>query len=267
MSKQCFEQAHMTCAEFGLWVQYQKLAYKSGRLFCDGRRTAERFKGESKDHIYRLRRSLVANGWLEVVKGSERDKTTQRVTVTEFRVLDHAAWVKKHGKKSCKTALFSDMEPVAPVQMAAKKPVAPVQMPCRACANEPVAPARHSTKEHQLQENIEIKFGNVEPKTLNIEKEVLLGGQSIRLAEPSVPPFAPVQMDQVNDPLVVGPFAELTNSQLVGMLPVKEGMKLYHKYMGSVCKRYLEVTFSPASVMFMAFPFGLALTEFSRTLP
>src|ERR1700685_1818150 len=156
MSKQCFEQAHMTCAEFGLWVQYQKLAYKSGRLFCDGRRTAERFFKESKDHIYRLRRSLVTKGWLEVVKGSERDKKTQRVTVTEFRVLDHAAWVNRHGKKSCKTSMFTDMEPVAQVQMAEEQPVAPLQTPCRTRANEPVAPARHSTKQHQLQENIEI---------------------------------------------------------------------------------------------------------------
>jgi hypothetical protein len=201
MSKQCFEQAHMTCAEFGLWVQYQKLAYKSGRLFCDGRRTAERFTGESKDHIYRLRRSLVTKGWLEVVKGSERDKATQRVTVTEFRVLDHTAWVKKHGKKECKTSLFSSVEPVAPVQMAEEEPVAPVQMPCRTRANEPVAPARHSTKETSAKVKTELQSVPTAKQTpTDILKSTLLGGtQSVRIAEPTIPPFAPVQMDPHNE--------------------------------------------------------------------
>jgi hypothetical protein len=247
VAKQCFEQAHMTCAEFGLWVQYQKLAYKTGRLYCDGRRTAERFSGESKDHIYRLRRSLAKKGWLEVIKGSERDKNTQRVTVTEFRVLDHAAWTRKHGRKHCKSELFPNgepfapvqMEPVAPVQMEPKEPVAPVQTPCRTSANEPVAPARHSIKETQLQENqLESIASSSERTSVNKQNGLHLGsGQGSSLAEPNMPPVAPVQMDppesesekppmDSNDPFIGVPTSQLVSE----MLPHATAMKLYHKY-------------------------------------
>lgn len=217
----------MTCAEFGLWVQFQKLSFKSGRLYCDGRQTAERFSDESKDHIYRLRRSLVEKGWLEVIKGSGRDENTQRVTVTEFRVLDHASWVKKHGKKSCKSELFRNDEPVAPVQMATEEPVAPVQMPCRTRANEPVAPARHSIKETQSQRKQELQ--SLPPTALetpvNEKNGSPLGcGQNASLAEPNVSPVAPVQMDP-------DPFTEIPASQLVtSMLPHKKAMELFHKY-------------------------------------
>src|ERR1039458_2460719 len=121
-TKKCFEQAHMTCAEFGLWVQYQKLSYKTGRLYCDGRRTAERFNKTSKDQIYRLRRALVEKGWLEIIKNTVRDRSTGKLTVIEYKVLDHAAWVRKHGKKSCKSNLFPEEEPVAPVQMGTSGP-------------------------------------------------------------------------------------------------------------------------------------------------
>jgi hypothetical protein len=237
-TKKCFEQAHMTCAEFGLWVQYQKLSYTSGRLYCDGRRTAERFSGESKDHIYRLRRLLVEKGWLEVVKGSERDKKTQRVTVTEFKVLDHAAWIKKHSRKHCKSELFPDVDPLAPVQMAIENPVAPVQTPCRTNANEPVAPARHSTEEPSSDVNTELQsFAPTAGRTpLCRQNGLPIGcGQDASLAEPNAPPFAPVQMDSVpqgkDDPLVEStePFAGIKTGQLVTRLPHDEGMKWWSK--------------------------------------
>ena len=194
MVKQCFEQAHMTCAEFGLWKQYTMLAYKSGRLFCDGRKTAERFSGESKDHIYRLRKSLIDKGWLVPTKQSGVDKKTGRRTAAEFTVLDHPQWTKKHGKTKCKSSLFSDLEPVAPVQMEKESPVAPVQTACRTGANGPVAPARHSSKENQLQENLVESIANPENTFLKLGKEKLTDGQSIRLAEPNIAPVAPVQM-------------------------------------------------------------------------
>jgi hypothetical protein len=217
----------MTCAEFGLWVQYRKLSFGSGRLFCDGRRTAERFSGESKDHIYRLRKSLVNKGWLVPTKNSGTDRKTGKRTVAEFSVLDHEAWTRKHGKKSCKSNLFEEINPVAPVQMDSENLSHPCKQPCRTRANGPVAPARHSTKENQLQENIGKKIAPPEQEPLILDESSLFGGgQDIRVAEPTVPPVAPVQMVEPG-----GPFAELSTSQIVSqLLPHQDGMKLYHKY-------------------------------------
>jgi hypothetical protein len=207
-SKRCFEQAHMTCAEFGLWKQYMMLAYTSGKLFCDGRKTADRFSGESKDHIYRLRNSLINKGWLVTIKGSGRDKKTGRRTPGEFIVLSHEQWVKKHGKNECKSSLFSELEPVSPVQMADDSPVAPVQTACRTHANSPVAPARHSSKENQLQENIDTNLATTERTSLNIEESGMSSGrQRERVAEPNMPPVALVQMaDPLADALAFEKF-------------------------------------------------------------
>lgn len=231
MPKVCFEQAHMTCAEFGLWVQYKKLSYASGRLFCDGRKTAERFEGESKDHIYRLRKSLIEKGWLVPTKHSGTDKKTGRRTAAEFTVLDHPQWTKRHGKAKCKSSLFSEPEPIAPVQMDTESPVAPVQTACRTSANGPVAPARHSTKENQLQENIETKFApdpsesKADTPFVNIKNR---DAEVLRIAKPTSAPFAPVQMD----PPEPDEFKDMGSAQILALIPHARGMQLYNRTKG-----------------------------------
>src|ERR1700722_13745042 len=99
MSKKCYEQAHMNCAQFGLWNLYRALSYTSKTLFTDGRTTAERFAGESKSGIYRLRKELENNGWIEETKESKRTKGGT-YSATQFRVLTHEQWTKKHGAKA-----------------------------------------------------------------------------------------------------------------------------------------------------------------------
>lgn len=191
MSKQCFEQAHMTCAEFGLWTQYRILSYKSGILFCDGRKTAERFSGENKDHIYRLRKKLVANGWLVVVKDSKYDKKTGRRTKYEFHVLSHEQWVKKHGKKDCKSEVFEGLLPFAPVQMVEKSLSQIQEQPSCTSKNGPVAPARHSSKQTPVINKNSPKLPPVSQEESEYHKPD--GPQTSREGE-TVQPFAPVQM-------------------------------------------------------------------------
>lgn len=235
MPKVCFEQAHMTCAEFGLWVQYKKLSHASGRLFCDGRKTAERFEGESKDHIYRLRKSLIEKGWLVPTKHSGTDKKTGRRTAAEFTVLDHQQWAKKQGKMKCKSSLFSEPGPVAPVQMDTESPVAPVQTACRTRANGPVAPARHSTKENQLKENIEIKFASdpseSKANTFFVDMKDR-DAETLRLAKTTSAPFASVQMDSPE----LAEFEGMTSAQIISLIPYKRGMQLYNRTKGVYVK-------------------------------
>ncbi len=201
MSKSCFEQAHMTCAEFGLWVQYRKLAYASGKLFCDGRTTAERFDGMSKSQIYRIRKSLVGKGWLVIVKNSDRTKGG-RYSSTVFHVLDHEQWVKRHGRKHCKTELFEGLSPVPPVQTAKVLPVPSTGMTCPTGANGPVPSTGHSSKEKPVLNMNQLQVLGATSATP--DKLVVVNAES-SLAEPTKPPVPPVQMV---DP-VPGDFATL----------------------------------------------------------
>jgi hypothetical protein len=100
----CHAQAHMTCAEFGLWEQYRKLAHTSGQMFETTLNTAERFAGESRSSIYRLRSRLIDKGWLVVIKKAKRTKNGQLSSVV-CRVMDHDQWTqnsKNIAKYPCK---------------------------------------------------------------------------------------------------------------------------------------------------------------------
>jgi len=149
MAKQrkCFEHQHMTTEEYGLWSLYRGLSLKSGEVFDDGRTTADRFADESYSHIYRIRRSLIKKGFLEVKKKSTRDKATQRLTATVFRAITHEEWVRKHGTKHCCTS----SPPVSQVKQEKRvEPVSQVKMSCVTGENEPVAQVTHKPKENPL---------------------------------------------------------------------------------------------------------------------
>jgi hypothetical protein len=186
MTKPCFEQAHMTCAEFGLWVQYQKLAYKSGILYCDGRRTAERFGSESKSSIYRLRRSLIDKGWLEVIKESKRGEGGT-YSPAEFKVLNHEQWTKKHGKKHCKTSIFEGLAPVPSTGTLNSTCPKYGNAPVPSTGTLPVPSTGHSTKGKPVLNTISFKSlrspqeepSKTESKTRSISREANL--------EPPVP--------------------------------------------------------------------------------
>src|ERR1035441_7110116 len=180
----------MTCAEFGLWVQYCKLAYASGKLFCDGRKTAERFDGMSKSQIYRLRKSLVDKGWMVIVKDSDRTRGG-RYSAAVFHVLDHEQWVKKHGTKHCKTQLFEGLPPVPPVQTVGSSPVPSTGMTCPTGTNGPVPSTGHSSKGKPVLNINQLQVsGSPQIKAVEIENR----NAESSLAEPTKPPVPPVQM-------------------------------------------------------------------------
>lgn len=189
MDKRCFEQAHMTCAEFGLWNQYRMLAYKSGVLFCDGRATAERFDGTSKSQIYRLRKSLVKKGWLEITKESKRSKDGT-YSATTFKVLDHIHWVKKHGTVRCKKKLFEGLQPVPCVKMDGGSPVPIKQTTCPTDANAPVPSTGHNSKQNQIEINTGINLGVPPDEPLELVKT----GTQNSLAKVIKPPVPEAQM-------------------------------------------------------------------------
>jgi len=187
MSKPCcHEQSHMNCAEFGLWVQYQKLAYASGRLFCDGRRTAERFGSESKSSIYRLRASLIAKGWLETVKESKRGKGGT-YSAAEFKVLDHKQWVKKHGKSRCKKQLLDDFLPVPSTGTLDISPVPSTGMTCPKYGNAPVPSTGHSTKGKPVLKTDSNKVRRLPSEELSHTQSVDAQTPLEREVEPPVP--------------------------------------------------------------------------------
>ena len=217
-SKKCFANCHMTPEEYGFWDICRQLSYKyNGKLIFDGRTIAEYFDSTGKNTAYRLAGRLRTLGWFVCTKESKRGKDGLWVS-TEYRVLDHAQWVAKHGAKHCKAPVPEtgmDKETVDSIQSQKREQSSPRN------GNSPVPETGHSIEYNPILNKKRIE--ELRPpwqaplKTENLnEAEKGLGKAE------NVPP--------VPEPGLDGPFAGLTHTQLVDLLPHKEGMKLYHKY-------------------------------------
>jgi hypothetical protein len=149
--KYCYASQHLSMAEHGLLDVCLRLT-SGGKnpLYFDGRNMAARFKGVYKDTVYRAALSLVAQGWLIPLngQGKKRIKASGLYAATEYTVLNHSAWVEKHGPDECFSA-DDDGVPVVPVQTApfAKSPTASRKTGDHRSQNRtpPVAQARHSS--------------------------------------------------------------------------------------------------------------------------
>lgn len=101
MTKKCFDNKHMTIAQFGFLCLARSLSSQSGVLYFDGRKFGHNFAGgsangrASRTPMYRMVRELTAMGWLEPLTESVRDAYGKFSPAT-FRVLTHDEWVAKH---------------------------------------------------------------------------------------------------------------------------------------------------------------------------
>lgn len=98
-TKKCFANYHLTPEEFGFWEVCRSLSFKfKGKLIFDGRHIAAYFGDTGKNTIYRLAKQLQDKGWFICTKKTRRDKRHLQ-TPTEYQVLSHEQWAKRHPKK------------------------------------------------------------------------------------------------------------------------------------------------------------------------
>lgn len=90
----CFAHRHMTPAEESLWNYARSVSHETGVFHFNGSRIAKyEYVGTSKNTVYRLRDSLVSNGWLETLTPpQERGPFAHG----EYRALSHQEWAKLH---------------------------------------------------------------------------------------------------------------------------------------------------------------------------
>jgi hypothetical protein len=102
--RRCYESQHMHPREWGLLHVLQRVTKGcKATLFFDGPTIAGWFSGDSKSSIYRSAARLVRDGWLIPLNGGgkKRQPGSKRFEATQYRVLDHAQWIKTH-KGKCK---------------------------------------------------------------------------------------------------------------------------------------------------------------------
>lgn len=101
MTKKCFDNMHLTPAQYGFMGLARSLSHKTGELTFDGRKFGQMFGGNAadghsgKNPMYRLARELAATGWLEVVTASVKG-TAGKYSETVYHVLTHDEWAIKH---------------------------------------------------------------------------------------------------------------------------------------------------------------------------
>ena len=206
-SKNCFAQHHMSCAEFGLWEQYRKITHTTNRLFEDPENTADRFAGESRSSIYRLRRKLVKKGWLATVIKSKHNSNGGRASAAIYEPLDHEQWVKIKGTKHCKQ---HDDTPVPEVtlegEFGASQPV-PEVAPASATLGIPPVPEVDGRFETTKYENKQIEkyLGTAEHKP---GKDSNPDAENLRSGE-FVPPMSKVALAPVSEVALVDEFPAL----------------------------------------------------------
>src|SRR3989442_3549127 len=201
----CYAQHHMTPAEYGLWDQCRALAHKSGVLFFDGRKMANRFKKERGSGfmtVYRLRDSLVLGGWLVKIENPQPRRKNGTYTPTQYRALSHEQWVEKHGKHGCSKGWLGTLEESQPVTPALEVPVTPALqvknqpvtkngVACNKTTDQPVTPALHSlvkpesTCKRESQANLGLLPNS--PSLLNKEQDSERKAE-ISSGRPNVPP-------------------------------------------------------------------------------
>jgi hypothetical protein len=102
-SETCKANNHMRPEEYALWDVSRILSFKTGILYFDGRRMAERFKGVNSKFFYPKLKALVSAGWF--IQLDEKQKRTRGGTYAarRYRVLSHDEWVATHGTCECRT--------------------------------------------------------------------------------------------------------------------------------------------------------------------
>jgi hypothetical protein len=229
----CYANIHLTPAEFGFWEVCRSLTYKFNyHLIFDGRDMAENFDKTGKDVAYRLAKKLCKKGWFVCTQKAKRGKGEKYVSA-EYNVLSHDEWAKKHDKKHCRKPHVS---PVAEMRTAIETnpehQSRKREQSSRGNANDPVAETRHSTEYPSLLKTkaSEELRGNAKLTPFLKEFE---GRQDALCDSENMPPVAEtrtVKKSPVAETRTDEPFKELSVSQIVGLLPRTEGMKLYHKY-------------------------------------
>lgn len=113
----------MTVREYGLYSHIQELTHTSGVLYGDDRELASHFENTDKMKVYRDRRSLIAKGWLVVIKPSERGEGGM-YSPAQYVSLDHDKWAEKHPGAciTCATSLTGEIDQYHP----RNRPVSPV---------------------------------------------------------------------------------------------------------------------------------------------
>jgi hypothetical protein len=95
-AKKCFAHHHMTLAEYALY-DIARAWSDGGRelLFFDGPKLARQFEKAGKDHMYKLRDSLLEKGWLVPV-GDKSRRSNGHWGPGTYRVLSHDEYQLKH---------------------------------------------------------------------------------------------------------------------------------------------------------------------------
>ncbi len=98
---QCFANKHMKFDEFGFWNVCRSLSHPfNNRLVFDGRKLAQHFADENKNHAYNVLERLVAKGWIVLLQKSKRGQTGLWSPST-YQILSHEEWAAK-GKRETK---------------------------------------------------------------------------------------------------------------------------------------------------------------------
>jgi len=218
VTKKCFANYHLTPEEFGFWEVCRSLSFKfKGNLIFDGRHIAACFGDTGKNTIYRLAKQLQDKGWFICTKKTRRDKRHLQ-TPTEYQVLSHEQWVKRHPKK----CLVPESGPDASDLWSSFQEQSGPRN-----GNDLVPEPGHSTEYTPITENKALLRSSGQP-LVEGEKHPELGleaGNVHGSAEnmPLVPEPGP---DQIPDQF----FGTPTSQLVAQMLPHEAAMKLYRKY-------------------------------------
>jgi hypothetical protein len=203
---QCFEHAHMTPAEYGVWQLCCDLSYKTGVLILDGRSMAKRFVSETgkplgKSAIYRIINSLadqwytvrnkrkekvekLGKGWLVLLEPKKRGPNGLW-NAAKYKPLKHPGWVALHGWGQCieqrttgrPVPLDGQVDSVTCPEsetLVSRQHTAPVPISGVTCPDfsvSPVPPAGHNPK-HLLNPNINPNLNpSLNPTGLCVEGE------------------------------------------------------------------------------------------------
>lgn len=108
MSKSCYPNYHMTPLAYAVWSVSTSVSMRwEGKLYFDGRSMAARFKGATKESMYRAVKELVDGGWLEITEtnltsdGRRKRDSRGHYMVTVYKVVSHEDWVETHGATEC----------------------------------------------------------------------------------------------------------------------------------------------------------------------